>query len=131
MSALFSRKPTQLLYLCLLSCLVSSGFARYHSYSVLFCSKRNSKAVGFFSEPVIGYISLASFFLSTAIKTGRYTHEKKARDIEEVKKIKIDESAVSFTGTIRFQPATNEGVGQELPLPALGPFFGKGFLLIK
>ena len=34
-------------------------------------------------------------FLIPAIKTGRYTHEKKARDIEEVKKIKIEQSTVS------------------------------------
>ena len=34
--------------------------------------------------------------LIPAIKTGRYTHEKKARDIEEVKKIKIEQSTVSI-----------------------------------
>ena len=39
---------------------------------------------------------LRTFCFLAAIKTGRYTHEKKARDIEEVKKMKIDVSSVSI-----------------------------------
>lgn len=41
------------------------------------------------------FVLLDALVTILAIKTGRYTHEKKARDIEEVKKIKIDVLGVS------------------------------------
>ena len=39
------------------------------------------------------------FLLFTAIKTGRYTHEKRTRDIEEVKKLEL-QSKMKDDGTL-------------------------------